>query len=125
MGRLAILIVAAMLAVAPAFAKTQLKHEPGVELGVASMYASSFLGRKTASGELLDSHRLTAAHRRLPFGTRLIVTNRSNGRHTVVTVNDRGPHLKGRVIDLSPAAAKQLGMVRAGLAQVEIRVAKN
>jgi rare lipoprotein A len=91
--------------------------------GIASMYGDSFVGRTTASGEILDSYRLTAAHKKLPFGTRLEVTNKRNGRKIIVTVNDRGPFSHGRIIDLSPAAAAQLGMRRAGVVPVEIRVA--
>lgn len=100
------------------------KIESGrAERGIASMYATSLVGHHTASGQVFDSKRLTAAHRSLPFGTAVEVTNKKNGRKVIVTVNDRGPHLKGRIIDLSPAAASELGMKRAGLAQVEIRVA--
>jgi rare lipoprotein A len=90
---------------------------------IASFYGQEFVGHRTASGEVLDNKRMTAAHRNLPFGTRLEVTNKRNGRKVIVTVNDRGPHRKGRIIDLSPAAAHQLGIIRAGLAQVEIHVA--
>jgi rare lipoprotein A len=123
MGRLAFVFACALLAAAPSFARTTIKSEAGAEKGIASVYASKFVGRATASGERLDRTHLTAAHRRLPFGTRLVVTNKQNGRQTIVTVNDRGPHRKGRVIDLSPAAAAQLGLGRTGLIQVEIRIA--
>jgi peptidoglycan lytic transglycosylase len=108
-----------MLWAAPALAKSDLKAKEGI----ASTYAARFVGHTTASGQVLDRHRLTAAHKRLPFGTKLVVTNKRNGRHVVVTVNDRGPYRKGRIIDLSPAAAKELGMYRAGLAPVELRLA--
>jgi rare lipoprotein A len=74
---------------------------------------------------VLDRDGMTAAHKRLPFGTRLLVTNKRNGRKVVVTVTDRGPYKKGRIIDLSPAAASQLGMRRAGLATVDIRLASD
>ncbi|HXQ53739.1 MAG TPA: septal ring lytic transglycosylase RlpA family protein [Stellaceae bacterium] len=120
MGRLAYLFALAVLIAMPASAKTAAKSESGI----ASFYATKFVGHRTASGELLDRERFTAAHRNLPFGTKLEVTNKRNGRKIVVTVNDRGPHKKGRIIDLSPAAASQLGITRAGLAQVEIRVAE-
>jgi peptidoglycan lytic transglycosylase len=121
MGRL--ILAAALVAAlaAPALAK-QAAH---VEQGIASMYGGKFVGRTTASGQKLDRTHLTAAHRKLPFGTRLVVTNRRNGRSVVVTVNDRGPHRKGRIIDLSPAAARELGMRRAGLVPVEIRIASS
>jgi rare lipoprotein A len=89
--------------------------------GVASYYAHKYHGRPTASGERFDMHDLTAAHRTLPFGTRVRVTNVTNGRSVVVRINDRGPFVKGRVIDLSLAAAEQLDMVTAGLAEVEMR----
>ncbi len=94
------------------------------ETGTASYYAEEFHGRKTSSGEVYSRRRLTAAHRKLPFGTRLRVTNLANGRRVVVRVNDRGPFRKGRILDLSLAAARELGMVRAGLARVRIEVVK-
>jgi peptidoglycan lytic transglycosylase len=119
MGRLAFLIALLVAVAAPAVARPVATDERGI----ASMYSSHFLGRTTASGQVLDKHRFTAAHRKLPFGTRLVVTNKRNGRSVVVTINDRGPHRKGRIIDLSVAAARQLGMMRAGLVPVEIRVA--
>ena len=90
--------------------------------GVASYYADKFQGRRTASGERFDQRKMTAAHRTLPFGTRVRVTNATNGRSVVVRVNDRGPFVNGRVIDVSRAAAEKLGMVRAGLAQVKVEV---
>ena len=88
--------------------------------GRASYYAASLDGRPTASGEPYDHDALTAAHRTLPFGTRLLVRNERNGQEVVVTVNDRGPFTHGRLIDLSGAAARQLGMIRAGTARVAI-----
>jgi rare lipoprotein A len=118
MVRLAFLIAMLVALAAPALARTGGTDEKGI----ASMYASRFVGRTTASGEVLDQHRFTAAHRKLPFGTKLVVTNKRNGRSVIVIVNDRGPHRKGRIIDLSPAAAQQLGMKRAGLVPVEIRL---
>ncbi|HUB96107.1 MAG TPA: septal ring lytic transglycosylase RlpA family protein [Stellaceae bacterium] len=118
------LVIALLLASAPSYARTTVKHHAGEEKGIASVYSSKFVGRRTASGEVLDRTRATVAHRRLPFGTRLLVTNQRNGRQTIVTVNDRGPHLKGRVIDLSPEAAAELGVARDGLAPVEIKIAQ-
>lgn len=88
--------------------------------GKASWYGSRFHGRKTASGEAFDQHDLTAAHRSLPFGTRVKVTNLKNGKSVVVRINDRGPYAKGRLIDLSQAAAKRLDMLRSGVAQVRV-----
>jgi rare lipoprotein A len=90
------------------------------EVGLASFYASELQGRRTASGSRYDPHALTCAHPTAPFGTRLRVTDLETGRSVVVTVNDRGPYAPGRVIDLSLAAARQLGMVRRGLAQVRV-----
>jgi len=90
--------------------------------GLASYYADRYQGHKTASGERFDGARLTAAHRTLPFGTRVRVTDLDNGRSVVVRVNDRGPFASGRVIDLSQAAARQLDMLRAGVARVKLEV---
>jgi rare lipoprotein A len=90
--------------------------------GLASYYADKYQGHKTASGERFDTARLTAAHRTLPFGTRVRVTNVDNGKSVVVRVNDRGPFVAGRVIDLSPAAARQLDMLRAGTVRVKLEV---
>jgi rare lipoprotein A len=83
--------------------------------GIASTYGE---GSETASGEKFDAKELTAAHRTLPFGTRVRVTNHKNGRSVVVTINDRGPFVSGRIIDVTPAAARQLGM--SGVAPVTI-----
>lgn len=87
--------------------------------GVASWYGSRFAGRRTASGERFDPSEFTAAHRTLPFGTRVRVTNAA-GKSVVVRINDRGPFHGGRVIDLSQAAAAELGLVRAGSGRVEL-----
>lgn len=92
------------------------------EVGTASYYGRELNGRRTASGEVFDMNELTAAHRTLPFGTRVRVTNLKNGRHTVVRINDRGPFRRGRIIDLSYAAARKLGFVGRGLAKVRIAV---
>lgn len=94
-------------------------------VGVASFYAKKFHGRFTASGQRYDNNGFTAAHGRLPFGTKLKVTNLRNKRSVVVTVNDRGSfHAYGRVIDLSRAAAKELGMISRGTAKVKLEVLK-
>lgn len=90
------------------------------ESGLASYYADRFHGHRTASGERYDRNALTAAHRRLPFGARVRVTNLSNGRSVTLRINDRGPFVSGRVIDVSRAAAEALGMLRARV--VEVRV---
>jgi rare lipoprotein A len=93
-----------------------------VERGVASWYGKKFHGRTTSSGEVYDMYAPTAAHRILPFGTVVQVTNLTNGRKTVVTINDRGPFVKDRIIDLSQKAALDVGLVGPGTAPVEIEV---
>lgn len=90
--------------------------------GVASYYGPGFHGRRTANGERFDMHAMTAAHRTLPFGTLVKVTNLSNGKSTVVRVTDRGPYVGNRVIDLSVAAAKQIGSTHSGVAQVSLEI---
>ena len=87
--------------------------------GVASFYTE---GQQTASGEKFDTHALTAAHPTLPFGTRLRVTNVSTGRSVTVRVNDRGPYVPGRIVDVSASAANALGMVESGVAKVKLDV---
>jgi rare lipoprotein A len=90
--------------------------------GLASWYGKRFHGRLTASGEPFDMAALTAAHRGLPFGRRVRVTNLDNGRSVVVVINDRGPMVRSRLIDLSHAAARELGFLQSGLAKVRIDV---
>ncbi|RPH35140.1 septal ring lytic transglycosylase RlpA family protein [bacterium] len=90
--------------------------------GIASYYADEFHGRKTANGETYNMNALTAAHRTLPFNSRVRVTNRENGKSVVVRINDRGPFKGNRVIDLSLAAAKAVGMIAHGTAPVTIDV---
>lgn len=92
------------------------------ETGVASWYGGKFHGRKTASGERYNQNKMTAAHKTLPFGTKVYVKNLENGKSAVVRINDRGPFKKGRVIDLSKAAAKQLDITKTGTAKVRIKV---
>ncbi|HEY8210453.1 MAG TPA: septal ring lytic transglycosylase RlpA family protein [Myxococcaceae bacterium] len=88
--------------------------------GEASYYSNALHGRPTASGERYDRGELTAAHRSLPFGTCLVVVNAGNGQSVRVRVNDRGPYARGRLIDLSEAAARELGMLRLGVARVRL-----
>ncbi len=95
-------------------------HEGFVQSGVASWYGSDFHGKSTSNGERYDMHAMTAAHKTLPLGVYVKVHNRDNGRETVVRVNDRGPFVKGRIIDLSYAAAKTLGVDVVGTAPVRI-----
>ncbi|MFD3407842.1 septal ring lytic transglycosylase RlpA family protein [Aquirufa sp. HETE-83D] len=92
------------------------------KVGIASYYATFFYGRKTSSGERLNKTDLTAAHRKFPFNTLVEVTNLGNRKAVIVRINDRGPYSKGRIIDLSHAAAKQIGLTKAGLARVNIKV---
>lgn len=90
--------------------------------GRASWYGPGFHGRRTASGERFNAGAYTAAHRSLPFGTKVRVTNLRNGRSVVVRINDRGPYAGGRVIDLSKAAAQAIGMIRSGTAPVRMEI---
>lgn len=113
------LLVQALLMV---FIATQTAFASPVERGLASYYDDSFHGRKTASGEKYDKNKLTAAHKTLPFGTKLLITNPANKKTVEVVVNDRGPYIKGRVIELSKKAAQQLGLLKIGVAPVEIAV---
>lgn len=92
------------------------------QVGAASWLDDSFAGRRTASGRRFDPTRMVAAHRTLPFGTRIRVTNLENGRHAVLTVVDRGPFRKGRIVDVSPRAARTLGFLHAGIARVRVEV---
>jgi len=93
-----------------------------VQEGYASYYAEEFHGRKTANGEIYDMNAFTAAHRALPFGTKVKVQNTNNGKIVVVRINDRGPFKAGRIIDVSYAAAKQLEMIGLGTAWVRLEV---
>jgi rare lipoprotein A len=90
------------------------------ESGLASHYSGTYSGARTATGEKLDGRALTAAHRTLPFGTLVKVTNKRNGHSVTVRINDRGPFTRGRVIDVTPAAANQLGF--SGIAPVTLTV---
>jgi rare lipoprotein A len=90
--------------------------------GTASFYGPGFQGRATANGEIFDMNDMTCAHRTLPFGTVLLVRNLGNGREATVRVNDRGPYVGGRIVDLSRAAAGAIGMLETGTAEVLLRV---
>ena len=92
--------------------------------GKASYYGARHHGRKTASGERFNKNALTAAHRTLPFGTLVRVTNLNNQQSIIVRINDRGPFTKGRIIDLSEQAAREINMIRAGVAQVKVEQLK-
>jgi len=111
-----------------ACARREVRHEayePGKaiqyrEVGIASWYGEDYHGRKTANGEVYDMYAMTAAHRILPFQTRVRVTNLENGKKTELRINDRGPFVAGRIIDLSFSGAKAIGMVGTGTAKVRI-----
>ncbi len=93
-----------------------------IQTGVASWYGTGFIGGKTANGETYRADDMTAAHRTLPFGTRVRVIDQKTGASAIVRVNNRGPFVKGRVIDLSRAAARQLGMTSRGVARVKLEI---
>ncbi|MEM1095637.1 MAG: septal ring lytic transglycosylase RlpA family protein [Bacteroidota bacterium] len=101
-------------------------YAPGdeIERGIASWYGPGYAGNRTASGEVFDPDAITAAHKTLPFGTRITVVHLGNGREVTVRINDRGPFVRGRVIDLSRAAAERIGMIDEGLAEVRLILAK-
>lgn len=94
------------------------------ETGEASWYGPGFHGRRTANGEVFDKEAMTAAHRTLPFGTLVRVRNLDNGREAVLRINDRGPFARGRILDVSEAGARALGMVEAGTARVRIEIVR-
>lgn len=99
-----------------------LSRKERIQVGVSSWYGKEFHGKPTASGEPFDMYDLTAAHRTLPLGSRCKVTNLENGRQTVLKINDRGPFVKGRILDCSYGAAQRLGFAGKGLAKVRIEV---
>jgi rare lipoprotein A len=108
--------------VSPPLARALPPEPRALQTGKASWYGDAHHGRKTASGETFDMNALTAAHRTLPLGTRVLVTNLANGRAIEVRINDRGPMVSDRIIDLSFAAARALGGVGAGVFRVRIAV---
>ncbi|EJF09619.1 MULTISPECIES: septal ring lytic transglycosylase RlpA family protein [Pontibacter] len=119
------LLIAALLTTS---ACTTSKPAPGqrgyTEAGKASYYSNKLHGRKMANGEAYNRRKLTAAHRTLPFGTKVKVTNLQTNKSVKVSITDRGPFVKGRVIDLSEAAAKRLDYISAGIVPVEVKVVK-
>lgn len=117
MSRVAILALSAL----PVFAQAGDSRTPVGE-GTASYYSSEFAGSRTASGERFDPGGMTAAHRSLSFGSHVAVTNLANNKEVVVRINDRGPWGKGRIIDISYAAAKEIGMHRSGTARVKLEL---
>jgi rare lipoprotein A len=121
-------MVAILIALSLTWGCTLFRREPvtprikRVEVGWASWYGGKFHGRRTASGEVYDMYQLTAAHKTLPLGTSVIVTHVKNGKSVTVTINDRGPFVEPRIIDLSFAAAQALEMVEEGVAKVRVEV---
>lgn len=120
--RLAILSLAVL--VAHGCVSSRVRQPEGKTIGMASWYGEEFAGRTTANGEIFDPMRLTAAHRGLPFGTIVEVTNLKNGKNVQVRINDRGPFVGNRIIDLSYAAAQKLDMVQSGIGEVELKILK-
>jgi rare lipoprotein A len=120
-------IIFLLTVIMAAGACTTTKPSPGgpVQTGMASWYGPNFHGKQTANQEVYNMYDLTAAHQTLPFGTRVMVTNLNNNRSVEVRINDRGPFVKGRVIDLSYAAARVIDMVGSGTAPVRIEVIDN
>lgn len=122
------LLIPMLLTVSAAAQDMQASNEPVVEApdfteidgGMASYYGDELAGNRTASGERFDPRQMTGAHRSLPFGSMVRVTNVSNGDSVVVRINDRGPFSRGRVIDISHAAAREIGMHRSGTARVKL-----
>lgn len=116
-------LIVVLLIVTGVASHAEAQAEAGHELeGYASWYAGKFQGRTTASGEVFNTNELTAAHKTLPFGTVVEVTHLANGRTVSVRINDRGPFVTGRVIDLSRAAAEEIAMTGEGVARVRLRV---
>jgi rare lipoprotein A len=124
-------ILAASLSLATGCARKTSAHVPPpvkparigeTETGIASWYGIPFNGRRSASGEVYDMEKLTAAHRTLAFDTWVEVTNLENKKHVDVRITDRGPFINGRIIDLSLAAAREIDMVQAGIVRVRIKV---
>ena len=124
MSRTVVALTAAAVVLAIACGGAQAQKKGSVYRGKASWYGGKFHGRKTASGEKFNKRALTAAHRTLPFGTKVRVTNLKNGRKVVVRVNDRGPWGKSKIIDVSEAAAKKLRMIRSGIVPVKVEILK-
>ena len=118
-----ILVVVGLAVLAGGCAGSAVSTDPGsTQTGMASYYGEEFAGEPTASGETFDPSAMTAAHRTLPFGTQVRVTRLSTGEAITVRVNDRGPWIEGRIIDLARAAAEELNMIEEGVVEVEIEV---
>ncbi|MDN5214087.1 septal ring lytic transglycosylase RlpA family protein [Fulvivirgaceae bacterium BMA12] len=117
-------IMAIVLLITAIFCNICTTQESKTQKGMASYYHNNLHGRATASGELYDKNKLSAAHRSLPFGSKVKVTNLTNQKSVVVIINDRGPYAKKRIIDISYAAAKKIDMIRAGVIEVQLEILK-
>lgn len=128
--RLALVLGMSFMLTTPLQTFAKVKHKQYVktvkvqksQMGMASFYAAKFHGRRTANGEIFNKNGLTAAHRTLKFGTKVKVTRIKTGKSVIVRINDRGPFVRGRIIDLTPAAAKKIGLIKAGTARVNVEV---
>jgi rare lipoprotein A len=123
--RLGALTLLGVVAIMSGCARARLFPAASGQTGIASWYGPTFHGRETSNREIYDMYDLTAAHQTLPFGTRVMVTNLENHRTAAVRINDRGPFVKNRIIDLSYAAARLLGMIGPGTAPVRIDILKS
>ena len=121
---LAAVLAAGLLAGCATTTRLESPNRGTTQKGLASWYGAKFHGRPTASGEIYDMNRISAAHKQLPLGTVVLVKNRDNGKKLRVPINDRGPFIKGRIIDLSVGAARRLEMFGQGLANVRIKVVR-
>jgi rare lipoprotein A len=121
LNKLLTLFIVAILISLPVSASARVKQGQ-TQRGVASYYHDSLHGRKTASGEVYNKRISSAAHKSLPLGTKVRVTKVSNGKSIVVRINDRGPFVRGRIIDLSRRAANDLGIIHSGVARVKVEV---
>ena len=124
MGYLRVFIFSIVLACGSACAQEDSDWIGYTQAGKASYYATKFQSKKTASGELYDNAKKTAAHRKLPFGTKVKVTNTKNSKSVIVKINDRGPFVKNRIIDLSGSAFSRIADLDAGVIDVTIEVVK-
>ena len=104
--------------------KTEIEDLKVYQTGIASFYGGKWHGRKTANGEIFDTYSLTAAHKTLPFNTKVKVTNLNNGKSVIVRINNRGPYAKGRVIDLSTAAFSAIESTNKGITRVQLQIVK-
>ncbi len=114
-GKINILLLLALTGMLSSCAKVVIQQ------GNASYYANKFVGRRTASGQIFRQHRRTAASKTIPFGTKVKVTNLENGRSVKVRINDRGPYVQGRIIDLTKKAARKIGLLQQGVAPVRLK----